>query len=59
MIQISQKEYDRLKMKGTEFFDINGGHYLIIDGVCVLVNLKVTEWSTKDGDQSEDISAPS
>lgn len=48
MIQISQKEYDRLKDQGTSIIDINGGQYLIVDGVILLVNLKITEWSKKD-----------
>lgn len=59
MTEISEKEYERLKSKGIEFFDINGGHHLIIDGVDLLVNLKVTEWSKKDGDDTEDIPATS
>lgn len=48
MIQISEKEYDRLKDQGIEVFDINGGKYLLISGVLMLVNQKVTEWSKKD-----------
>ena len=48
MIQISQKEYDRLKDQGKKITDINGGEYLIIDGILLLVNQKITEWSKKD-----------
>ena len=55
MIEISQKEYERLKDKGTEYFDINGGHHLIIESVDLLVNERVTEWSKKDDDNTENI----